>query len=227
VSRCEASVHIVPRSRFRVRLMPGVAMTAEVKRREQPRDSSDFVRRMLSVVESKLHGDQHPDGHGSATASGRCKTPALHSLCSGLVEFRLASRALYLHGLHPTLVCDPDLEQDGAFNPPPSHCFWIARLHLVPAEGTDSALGAAATTPTPSAAPVSRTTATAVADGPTLFRTTPFGAESRARATSATASTTAPWPWNHCRLPVIKKLASACFPPFNGLRRLVRRPGRA
>lgn len=145
----------------RARLMPGVAMTAEVKRRAQPRDSSDFVRRVPSVVESKLHGDQHPDGHGFAAASGRCKTPALHSLCSGLVELRLASRALYLYGLHPALVCDPDLEQDGAFNSPASHCFWIARLHLVPAEGTDSALATAAATP--SAAPVSRTAAIAAA----------------------------------------------------------------
>lgn len=116
------------------------------------------------MVEAKLHRDQHPNGYGLAAAPGRGKTPALYSLCGGLVEFRLASRALYLYGLYPALVCDPDLEEDRAFYPSASQCFWIARLYLVPAEGTDSAFTIAPTTPT--AASVSLAAATATTASP-------------------------------------------------------------
>ena len=115
------------------------------------------------MVEAKLHGDQHPDGHGIAAATGGGKTPALYGLGSGLVEFRLASRALYLHGFHPALVCDPDLEEDRAFYPSASQCFWIARLYLVPAEGADRALTISTTTPSAAAVSLAAATATTAA----------------------------------------------------------------
>ena len=123
----------------------------------------DVVGPESSVVEAKLHRDQYPDGYGSAAAPGRGKTPALYGLGSGLVKLRLASRALYLYGLYPALVGDSDLEQDRAFYPSASQCFWIARLYLVPAEGTDSALTTAATTPSAAAVPLAAATATTAA----------------------------------------------------------------
>ena len=123
----------------------------------------DGVGPEASAVEAKLHRDQHPDGYGLAGAPGRGKTPALYGLCGGLVELWLPRRALYLHGLYPTLVGDPDFEEDRAFYPSASQCFWITGLYLVATEGTDSALTTAATTPTAASVSLAAATATTAA----------------------------------------------------------------
>jgi hypothetical protein len=58
-----------------------------------------------------------------------------------LVKLQVARRTFYLHGLHPTLFCYPDLEQHSPFDTPLSGGFWIAGFHLIPAKGAGCSPG--------------------------------------------------------------------------------------